>query len=254
MDPHGNGVEGAEVFGLSSTAFAHTDQIVITDATGAFTMPRAESGWILYARKGKWSTLSAVKLGENPGNLEIRIHPNATSTLKVYVVDEQRKPISGASVTLTENTERFGLGIDTRASDADGIVRFDPLFPDMKYSVSAKKRGWGEEFSRTIRTAAGREAEVVIKLPRASGSVSGVVVDVNGKPLPFTEVSYSSNSSGNVDLRSDRDGRFRFDGLVEGDRIFVYTRGKDTVEHHVETTTGDQNVRVVHEPEPRAGE
>jgi hypothetical protein len=172
----------------------------------------------------------------------------------VYVTDEQSRPISGASVTLMENTERFGLGIDTRVADADGIVRFNPLFPDMKYSVSAKKAGWGEQYSRRIRTTRGQEAEVVIKLPRAGGSVSGVVVDINGKPLPFTEVSYSSNRSGDRDGRSDRDGRFRFDGLVEGDRIMVYTRGKDTAEHHVETTPGDQNIRLVHEPEPTPGD
>jgi hypothetical protein len=254
VDPQGNGVEDVEVFGFSPTAFANPDQIATTDASGAFAMPRAGPGWILYARRGKWSTLSSVKVGEAPGNVGIRIHPNATSALKVYVTDEQAKPISGASVTLMENTERYGLGIDTRLADPDGIVRFDPLFPDMKYSVSAKKAGWGEQYSRRIRTTRGQEAEVVIKLPRAGGSVSGVVVDINGKPLPFTEVSYSSNRSGDRDGRSDRDGRFRFDGLVEGDRIMVYTRGKDTAEHHVETTPGDQNIRLVHEPEPTPGD
>ena len=82
----------------------------------------------------------------------------------------------------------------------------------------------------------------------------GVVVDVDGNPQPFVEVELSSDHSGYPTVRTDNQGRFRFERLVEGDKVFVYTRGKNSLERHVTTKTGDQNVKIVHEPEKRPGE
>lgn len=79
-------------------------------------------------------------------------------------------------------------------------------------------------------------------------SVSGVVVDVNGKPVPNAPVWYSGEGQASFYSRTDANGKFKADGIFKGKvRITAGLRGIRRWEWHgsVDTEAGATDIKIV---------
>jgi hypothetical protein len=150
-------------------------------------------------------------------------HPVATSTIRIAVVDDAGAPIAGAEVYLD------GQNVDLRRSalaGADGVVRFDGL-PAGTFFLHAQKSGYLERIFGMetgavvpISLAAGDSFAATLTLPRA-GSISGTVVDADGRPAQaIVRVRLVTDPGrGTRGTRTSADGSYRIDDLDPGDYV-----------------------------------
>jgi hypothetical protein len=136
-------------------------------------------------------------------------------TLKGNVAGPDGKPLGGVTV--------FGLAINSFGQETlktdDFVVR--GLHPGRKRELLFLHKGKGLGFYKEL---GGTQKEpLAIKL-QPLGSASGRIVDRDGQPVPgLTFDLYRSRllGPGGVRVQSDKDGRFRAEGLVPGQKYML---------------------------------
>jgi RNA polymerase sigma factor (sigma-70 family) len=168
-------------------------------------------------------TYHAVVLVE-PGEKEEALARDATLepalTLKGRVVGPDGRPLAGVTVVgLTRNGVETLPGSEFTVREVNPRVKLDLLF-------SHKARNLGLLLSKEV--PADRSAPLTVRL-ESCGAVTGRIVDADDKPIPdlalgLHRVRVMGGRAtlifplplGGVEARTDRDGRFRADGLVPG--------------------------------------
>lgn len=217
------------------------DSMTKTDSDGAFSYTGLESGDCTITVKGK-PVLEAEE-GESemrlkrrqkkapfwhakienvpPGTANLSLVLRPGSEVRGTVVDDQGKPLDRFRVTARVGSNKwFGGGegavsTSVRKSE-DGTFELEGL-KEGSYTVTATSKGYADSSEAKVDIPWNGEL-VEIVLPREA-SVSGVVVDLQGKPLEGALVRTSQNDfmRSNKKNRTDEKGVFELKNVSPGE-------------------------------------
>ncbi|MBI4603540.1 MAG: carboxypeptidase regulatory-like domain-containing protein [Planctomycetes bacterium] len=176
--------------------------------------------------------------------LELSIHGLVTT--------RKGEPIARARV--------LPLGHASRQAETDeeGLYRIDiEVAEEHAVGVVVASKDGFREGRVNVRLEEARdgavEADIVLDPLGPRGSVSGLIVDTDGDPVPGeTAYFHSAALSARYQATSDADGRFALEDIQAGDdyRVWVYPRGgyKDYARSPVEVLEEGTELEIVLEP------
>ena len=262
LDEAGGPVEGARVTLVHGGRLGDT-----TDAAGRFAIgwsPERASGQneiaLVYQEERGLATAAAVPQDRRP---TVTVH--AGRNLAGRVVDPEGKPVAGADVMATAVVSQYWhapwwRGAATTDRDGRYVLKTFPPEPKCKVLLSLSKKGYGPQGSML-----GNEVAVALEdgkalteapdivLEPADQTISGIVVDAEGKPVAGAQVyaysdpvSMGSSFSTSVvaSCVSGADGKFTLKGLVRKsyDVGATFPDGKGWAQAKVRA--GEQDVRL----------
>ena len=121
------------------------------------------------------------------GGDPVVIHMSAGASVDVSVIDDQQKPLAGATVKLMDQSER------TAQTSAEGKVTLGPVQPGW-VAVSASAPGFANSGGLTTIGSAGAHATLTIAMKKGV-AVSGKVIDESGKPIAKVRVIAQGDAS-----------------------------------------------------------
>ncbi|MFQ5700515.1 MAG: carboxypeptidase regulatory-like domain-containing protein [Acidobacteriota bacterium] len=204
---------------------------------------------------------------EKPGltapveGLMVTLSPS--SKVRGEVIDQEtREPIPQFSISISRSRSMGGAGMRvsmamrgpaTSFQSEDGTFTIEDVDPG-KISVHADAPGYREAVISELTVPEGEDLEGVRLLLRRAASVSGMVVDDRGRPLPNVGVERKQTSGGmGIRIRAgggsatttDADGRFELDGLERGPMTLTFSHpGFETSETDIDTTEDVRDLRV----------
>jgi len=225
-----------------------------SDEEGRFEVRREAPQWAqdvvpyVVARHFERNLAAAVEIGEDTKKVEVKLIDGVVFFGKV--VDIEGKPIEGAKVYLTFWSSGYGSSMPRKeiTTDAHGYFEVKTVPPWHQYSVNASADGYGQDYARVhADDAENNRLEVgSITLALANLSISGVVVDVDDKPVANARVFCSGRGQSDRSIQTDAEGKFTIDKVCAGRvRLSVNTTGTTRLYGSIETEGGATNVRVV---------
>jgi hypothetical protein len=169
------------------------------------------------------------------------------------VTDTDGKAIPAARVALwiakPDGLWPFGPEVVADAQGRYEIAAVPPEASDFDCRIVANAAGYGStQFKRiSVKSRQGTTVEMeTITLKPANQSISGVVVDADGKPAPGLPVSLHGTDQPDQSSATDASGRFAFNRICEGrlrlQASFDSHPGGSGV---LRAKGGDQNVQIV---------
>ena len=204
----------------------------------------------LLARHEQRNLAVLMEIEEDANALDVKLKPGVV--LNGKVVDGDGKGIKEARVVITKfkTSDWSGFYPSWLKTDAEGRFEFRALPPGYDYVLSANKIhylvGRTEVRSESVRD--NHIDGISIVLPRGKFSVSGVVVDAKGKPVPNVWVYCTGKGQAGINSRTDAEGKFKADGIFEGQvEIRANIKGDNGrwLSGSIKTEAGATNVRVV---------
>lgn len=214
VDADGKPVPYAQV--RSEPRFAlFGDSVFDADASGKVVLKDylAQPPLTLRAEAGALASAAPVTLIDER-EATLRVVPKARGAIEGIVRDASGKPLPNCDVSLFEQMSQMGSLKDYAVTDGQGRYRFEGLWPDRQYMVSAAKVGWSEAFAgqSSVRAGAVTRLEAIV-LRSSSGAVAGKVVDDRGRPVAGADVALQNDSR--ISAVTDRQGRFRLSRVSE---------------------------------------
>ncbi|MGZ4810462.1 MAG: carboxypeptidase regulatory-like domain-containing protein, partial [Thermoanaerobaculia bacterium] len=175
----------------------------VTDSKGSFSLSLPPGNYELTtSRPGYAIANTSVNVGANAKAMKNLV---ATRLARVSgsVIDENKAPVAGTRIEAGAVSREPGLRMfrNNMSVDQSAIAAPDGSFvvrvePDADVQIEAKKKGYPEARSATMRFAPGeRKAGLVLTIPQGV-TVAGHVVDHAGKPLAGIAVSATEAVSG----------------------------------------------------------
>jgi uncharacterized GH25 family protein len=255
-DPAGKPVEGAK---LKVCPVGHQD--VSSDAHGKFEVvwdPRSwgpqetEMEFYLVARHEERNLAAAVDLEEDTRTLDVNLVPAVVLTGNV--VDPNGKGIPDAKINVMLQASRWGSPITDwqrggATTDSKGKFEVKAIPPEHKYTVIASAQEYGKSQVQISSEDAvdNRLAVGELTLALANLSVSGVVVDLDDKPVAEAMIhAYGEGQPDRHQIQTDKDGKFVIEKVCAGRiGISANVRGGGRVYGRVETEGGATDVKIV---------
>jgi len=220
----------------------------------AYNMPpnKKSEEYHMLARHIERNLAAVIDFDEDVNMLEVKLEHGAILTGKV--VDSNGVAIEGARVGTSlqgSDWRAFILPLDMK-SDAEGKFTFRALPLGHKYIFYASflhyKPNKIEFDSSDVRDNLIDLGSVV--LARGKYSVSGIVVDVNDKPVANAEIFCTGKGQVGAGAVTDEEGRFKLDGIFKGQvRITAgFRRGRSgswDSWRSIEAEAGAANVKIV---------
>jgi len=144
------------------------------------------------------------------GPVELRLSPGAGLRVRVLAAADDR-PVPGATV---EPAFAPQLG---RQTDERGMAYL--TLPPQRWDMTIKAPLY-RATGRSISLSAERETRETVRL-EPGGSVSGLVTDQSGAPLPETTV-FTGSDQGFDHAKTDEDGRYQLDSAPLGEEVQVF--------------------------------
>ena len=211
---------------------------------------RKETTHLLVRHKDR-NLAAAVELDEDADNLDIKLAPGVILSGKV--VDVEGKGIADAEISLALVISRAGYSNrEATKINAEGRYEIRAVPSGYKYFVAASAEGYGQQYVNldTAEADDGRMDLEPLVLMVANLSVSGMVVDADGKPVANADVRASGRRQpGHFSfrgVRTDTQGRFRIEGVCAA-RLQVRADGgrRKGLYGSVETEGGATDVKIV---------
>jgi hypothetical protein len=213
---------------LEESTERHTEP-VLTDAQGLVrleNLPRdvtvsarlpghtIAEGYILFTSDGTPRTLgqcTTVDLPGNPDVLEVTLH--AEARLMGRVTDEQGRPVVGALVSHLFMT---GQPVGQRRTDEDGqyLLRGLSGWALDQDNMVVSHQGY-QTLTANVSLESGRATSWDPVLVRG-GTLTGRVLDPDGRPVPGVRLRIEAEESSRADLVVEPDGHFVVGGLPAG--------------------------------------
>jgi len=211
-----------------------------TFSTGDFLVPELEPG-------GRYRVI-ARKEGHAPAVVDAQASPQSTVPMRLVlaagvevfgrIVDEDDEPVSGARTVLDDNSledaDRAAeavLGAAATLSGTDGLFHLEDLKPG-SYALVVHREGYAPTWVAGVELRGTESAFDFGKITlRAGVAIEGIVVDPEGNPVNEVRVALGTTGEGSSGLArrfagggiptgtTDRTGRFRITGLLEGERL-----------------------------------
>jgi protocatechuate 3,4-dioxygenase beta subunit/peroxiredoxin len=250
-DESGKPVEGAK---LRVCPMGGRD--ITSDSQGKFEVrwnPREwgpeETVCYLVARHSERNLAAALEIEEDTKTADIKLSPGVIFTGKV--VDPDGKGIEAARITVNMSVSNWGstIGRDEAFTDEEGIFEAKAIPAEHRYDIYAKADGYGTERREVYADDAvdNRLDAGQFTLALANLLVSGIVVDVNDKPVANARLyCYGDGQPDHPDIQTDEEGKFTIEKVCEG-RISVNAdvHGKTRLYGYVETEGGATDVKIV---------
>ena len=254
-DPNGRPVAGVSII-ICPMGQKQTN----SDREGKFEISWKPEQWgssqkpqpVLVARHAGQNLAAVVDVDEDTKIFDVNMSPGIVFTGKV--VDPNRKPIAGARIGVSLRVSNYGpsFGNDVVVTDQEGRYEYKAIPEGQKYGVSARADGYGESYAETnADDAVENHLEITaLTLKEAALSISGIVVDVNDKPMANTEVYVSGQGQQSRQGKTDAQGKFTIDKLCEG-QVYVNANvrsigmGSMSMYGNVNAKAGDNDVKVV---------
>lgn len=243
LDANGKPIQGAEV---------HCS----TDNRGSrehWTVKTGRKGWYQIQRvnRGAYYRVGASKHGYIGQSHQVRVAPDA-GIVKVNftfksglsasgkVIDGDGKPVAGVTV-------HWGRGYDHRVKTTgpDGRFAFEGLKSEHPNEVYAVKPGYAMGTVRVDPKDPGKANNVVVEL-KPELTISGVVLDTKGKPVPNASLMIGRQSPVLQKTQADGQGRFTMRTLEDRSyKITVMSRKPLTIQESEPIKAGTTDARIV---------
>lgn len=215
-------VEGADVKLTEDSPTA-----VKTGADGNAKLSPVRAGWVgvqvSAAGYATGSSFTQVAGGGASGHVDVRLHKGYS--VEGRVVDEHRKPISGAHV---DTAAAWGMADGNEAVVTDGDGKFKiPALPPGSHTLVATdgEHAPGRSAPVTVADRSVTGVEITLK---DGGVFAGTVVDDAGKPVPYATIRVGGVGQqvyrvASRQATSDKAGAFEIRGL---DRVKLKARAE----------------------------
>jgi protocatechuate 3,4-dioxygenase beta subunit len=202
-------IAGAQVVAMLGGMRMRGSEIAsgLTDAKGNYTLPIAPGSYELIVSRPGYSSANASASVSPAQNVQKSFVVTQSGRIVGSVIDEDKRPVSGARVNAQQVTRESGfMGMGAMRGGQGNLAPYsapDGRFvlrteADADMQVEAAKRGYPAAKSATLRVAPGeRKAGVVLTIPRGQ-TVTGKVVDQNGKPVAGASVAANEAASGDT--------------------------------------------------------
>ena len=217
--------EGIPVDGVEMEIFPIQDWFLRKYTEGKFEANRqvrnssaSIRGNLFIARHALRNLAASVELDEKTKTLDVKLEPGVILTGKV--VDSKGNGIEGVRITpiLLRSNWRSAIPGLVMRTDTEGKFNFSALPTGHTYSLTAVARGYrtskievnsGDAYDNRI------DIDPIV-LAKGEFSISGVVVDVNDKPVADVGVLCTGKDQPSVGAVTDAEGKFKLDGIFEG--------------------------------------
>ena len=207
-------------------------------------------GYHFFAQNEQRNLAVDVEIEKDTKALDVKLKPGVILAGKV--VDPVGKGIEGATVAITElqTPDWSGRYLRWVKTDTEGKFEIKALPAGYDYFLLARKMHYlvGRTEVHSESVSDNRVDGVTIMLPRGKFSVSGVVVDANGKPVPNVWVYCTGKGQAGINSHTDAEGRFKADGIFKGQvDIIASVQGNDGgwLGGNVSVKAGATDVRIV---------
>ena len=232
-------------------------QDAATDAEGRFEALYDPGGWsssrtpiiFLIGRYEAGNLAAAVEIEEDASQVDIILKPAVTFTGRV--VDPDGKGIESARITVMLRVSSWGssIGRDRITTDEQGKFEIKAIPAEQKYTFYVVAEGYGEIRKEGISTdeAVNNHLDLgALTLAVANLSVSGVVVDNDGKPVPGARISCYGEGQSRSRAETDIEGKFTLEKVCAGKiRINADKSGATRLYGSVETEGGATDIKIV---------
>ncbi|QSQ21290.1 carboxypeptidase regulatory-like domain-containing protein [Pyxidicoccus parkwayensis] len=198
------------------------DSSGLTDEEGHFVIEVAKPGRYVLTAGGNGFLQTRLDVEAPATTLKVVLRGGAT--LEGTVVDTSGTPLDGVQLTVRLGAETQAEGLET-TTDERGAFRIAGLPPGTHVLRATLDRGaFLHTASRTVSVRGTEKVDASLRMD-TGGSVSGVVVDGDGRPVPDAEVeAYSLREQSGDDwgatpstAMTDAEGRFTVRHLPEGE-------------------------------------
>ena len=222
-------------------------QDATSDAEGRFEALYDPGGWggretpipFLVGRYEAGNLAAAVEIEEDAREVDIILKPAVTFTGRV--VDPDGKGIASARITVMLRGSSWGssIGRGRIMTDEQGKFEIKAIPTEHKYTLYVVAEGYGEIHKEEISTddAVNNHLDVgALTLAVANLSVSGLVVDNDGKPVAGARIYCSGEGQSRSRTETDIEGKFTLEKVCAG-KIRFYGS--------IETEGGATDIKIV---------
>jgi uncharacterized GH25 family protein len=237
-----------------------------TDSKGRYTlswspedMSWTEGRFLLVAINRDTKEGIAADIDTETKEMNLQLKPTITITGKV--MNEKNEPIAKAMLSVQIGTSRWSSHLDSKSiqTDSKGRLTLDCLPVDAKYSFNVTgPDGYGTAYINPEEPMDGSTLNIKVKdtiLKVADKSVSGKAVDADGKPLEGAQISCYGDGQPNLNVKSDKDGKFTLSPVCEG-MVQInahYNKNNQWMYANITAQAGETEVELVIMPEGNSG-
>jgi len=175
----------------------------------------------LYVRNLDRNLVAIKKFNKKDSVVDVTLSPGII--LSGRIVDINDSPISNVSLSFvfpsTKRTCSFIFEKSCPVSDGNGHYEIRALWPEKRYSIIAKAKDYAaRSIDRYfIDDALDHRIELEpMVLKKANMSISGVVLDNNGKPVADARISCYGDGQPSRSATTDEEGKFTIEKICAG--------------------------------------
>lgn len=196
-----------------------------TDADGRYVIRQVSTQdtlpiWVRTAEAISESGLIVIP-GELDGPLRVKLATGNGFRFRCKVVDTRGEPVPNAQITIGTSYRYASKWVDgglalsggagSATTNARGVAVTGPLWGDRTYSLTVKADGFdSSESSQTVGGSGIVDLKPFVLSPARRASVTGTVVDKNGKPLAGVRVFGAGDKWARVTTSVSTDGAGKF--------------------------------------------
>jgi protocatechuate 3,4-dioxygenase beta subunit len=253
-DVDGNAIEGAKLhilrhYGIKTVSGQQGEYEMSWDAS---KVPESHDIYII-ARHEKKNLAAATRVGPDTQTQNITLLPAVTAT--GTITDPDGNPIENATVYFGFTAAKGYIAsfADRRRFTADsrGMYKVPFIPPKNRYSVGFHAEGYG---SKRISVHTDDAVDGVLELgavalSKADQTISGVVVDPDGNPVPNVQIFRKSKGQPSGYIETDTDGKFTI-AVCKGDVVLsaIVKKYGTVLVGRAEAASGTEDVKIVLEP------
>jgi hypothetical protein len=244
VDEGGTPVPGTSVFVLDDVSMPVDggSPAAVTDDDGRFHVTEVAAGVRrIFAIDIRHAPTRSGPLVIDGDQLDVVVTMRKGCELHGRVVDAAGAPVGNTVVRVESHDHLYARQM---VSDAAG--RFTLLGLGRTYFYASARAGFGASELDVVDLTGAALLSIDLRI-LATGTIAGVVIDVDGRPCPHAPVNavFRANSSVISSVVADEVGHFSIDDLPAGDHVvWAGPFGESEARYEPVARTGDTNVRL----------
>ncbi|MHC4111897.1 MAG: redoxin family protein, partial [Planctomycetota bacterium] len=254
-DLDGNAIEGAKLhifanYGIKTVSGQQGEYEISWDLS---KVPESHRDIYIIARHEEKNLAAATRMEPKTQTQNITLLPAVTAT--GTVTDSNGNPIENATVYFGFTAAKGYIASFAErrrfAADSQGIYKVPFIPPENRYLVRFHAEGYG---SKRISVNTDDAVDGVLELgaaalSKADQAISGVVVDLDGNPVPNVQIFRKSTGQPSGYKETDTNGRFTI-AVCKGDVVLsaVVKKNGTMLVGRAEAASGTEDVKILLEP------